>query len=318
MTRNQEVHDDDGASCTAASTCGSPTTCSTAWRASTCCERCTSIAARSASTIEFERRVDDVDEFADCDLIVAADGANSAIRTRYAAALRADARRAAEPASRGTARPRLFDPLSLIFRQNADGLLIAHTYRYSRTHSTFLVECDPATFDAARPRPHDRRRKASPIASRSSPTTCRATRCCRTSRAGSATRSSRTATGTGATSCCSATRCAPGTRRSARARGSRCRIRSRCSRRSRRVRRRRAGAARRVRAPAPARLGRVAGRRRSRAPSGTRTWARSCTLDPVSFAYDYLVRNGRVAHAEVRERDPELAAAYEKLHPEVA
>ncbi len=41
-------------------------------------------------------------------------------------------------------------------------------------------------------------------------------------------------------------------------------------------------------------------------------------LDPVSFAYDYLVRNGRVTHAQVRERDPALAAAYEKLHPEVA
>jgi len=40
-------------------------------------------------------------------------------------------------------------------------------------------------------------------------------------------------------------------------------------------------------------------------------------LDPVSFAYDYLVRNGRVSHAQVRERDPELAAAYERLHPEV-
>ena len=41
---------------------------------------------------------------------------------------------------------RLFDPLSLIFRQSADGLMIAHTYRYSRTHSTFLVECDPQTY----------------------------------------------------------------------------------------------------------------------------------------------------------------------------
>ena len=43
----------------------------------------------------------------------------------------------------------LFDPLSLIFRENEDGLLIAHTYRYSRTHSTFLVECDPQTWRAA-------------------------------------------------------------------------------------------------------------------------------------------------------------------------
>jgi len=39
-------------------------------------------------------------------------------------------------------------------------------------------------------------------------------------------------------------------------------------------------------------------------------------LDPISFAYDYLRRSGRVSHADVRTRDPELAAAYEKLHPE--
>jgi 2-polyprenyl-6-methoxyphenol hydroxylase-like FAD-dependent oxidoreductase len=39
-------------------------------------------------------------------------------------------------------------------------------------------------------------------------------------------------------------------------------------------------------------------------------------LDPVSFAYDYLRRTGRVDHEDVRQRDPELAAAYEALHPE--
>jgi 2-polyprenyl-6-methoxyphenol hydroxylase-like FAD-dependent oxidoreductase len=38
-------------------------------------------------------------------------------------------------------------------------------------------------------------------------------------------------------------------------------------------------------------------------------------LDPVSFAYDYLRRTGRVSHTDVRERDPALAAAYEALHP---
>jgi 2-polyprenyl-6-methoxyphenol hydroxylase-like FAD-dependent oxidoreductase len=39
-------------------------------------------------------------------------------------------------------------------------------------------------------------------------------------------------------------------------------------------------------------------------------------LDPISFAYDYLTRSGRVSHADVRKRDPKLAAAYEALHPE--
>jgi 2-polyprenyl-6-methoxyphenol hydroxylase-like FAD-dependent oxidoreductase len=40
-------------------------------------------------------------------------------------------------------------------------------------------------------------------------------------------------------------------------------------------------------------------------------------LDPVEFAYSYMTRTGRVKHAEVRRRDPGLAEAYEKLHPEV-
>jgi len=41
-------------------------------------------------------------------------------------------------------------------------------------------------------------------------------------------------------------------------------------------------------------------------------------LDPISFAYDYLLRTGRVVHADVRTRDPDLAAAYERLHPEIS
>jgi 2-polyprenyl-6-methoxyphenol hydroxylase-like FAD-dependent oxidoreductase len=42
------------------------------------------------------------------------------------------------------------------------------------------------------------------------------------------------------------------------------------------------------------------------------------TLTPIEFAYSYMTRTGRVDHAEVRRRDPELARAYEKLHPEVS
>jgi hypothetical protein len=41
-------------------------------------------------------------------------------------------------------------------------------------------------------------------------------------------------------------------------------------------------------------------------------------LDPISFAYDYLQRSGRVSHEEIRQRDPALAAAYERLHPTAA
>jgi 2-polyprenyl-6-methoxyphenol hydroxylase-like FAD-dependent oxidoreductase len=45
---------------------------------------------------------------------------------------------------------------------------------------------------------------------------------------------------------------------------------------------------------------------------------RVAALSPVAFAYDYLTRTGRVDHAEVRRRDPALAAAYEALQPQPA
>ncbi|MBF22689.1 MAG: monooxygenase [Pusillimonas sp.] len=41
-------------------------------------------------------------------------------------------------------------------------------------------------------------------------------------------------------------------------------------------------------------------------------------LTPVEFAYSYMTRTGRVSHADIKKRDPVLAQAYEKLHPEVA
>ena len=99
-------------------------------------------------TLEFNRRCDDVAELADADLIVAADGANSAIRTRYRERFGPTLdERPNLLAWYGTTR--LFEPLSLIFRQHRDGLIIAHCYQYSRTHSTFLVEVPPETFDSA-------------------------------------------------------------------------------------------------------------------------------------------------------------------------
>jgi 2-polyprenyl-6-methoxyphenol hydroxylase-like FAD-dependent oxidoreductase len=40
-------------------------------------------------------------------------------------------------------------------------------------------------------------------------------------------------------------------------------------------------------------------------------------VDPHEFAYRYMTRSGRVDHAEMRRRDPQLAQAYERLHPEL-
>lgn len=41
------------------------------------------------------------------------------------------------------------------------------------------------------------------------------------------------------------------------------------------------------------------------------------TLSPIEFAYSYMTRTGRVDHDEVKRRDPKLAQAYERLHPEL-
>ena len=36
-------------------------------------------------------------------------------------------------------------------------------------------------------------------------------------------------------------------------------------------------------------------------------------LDPVSFAYDYMRRTGKVSHEDLQKRDPQFAHAYEEL-----
>jgi 2-polyprenyl-6-methoxyphenol hydroxylase-like FAD-dependent oxidoreductase len=40
-------------------------------------------------------------------------------------------------------------------------------------------------------------------------------------------------------------------------------------------------------------------------------------LTPMELAYSYMTRTGRVSHEDVKKRDPQLALAYEKLHPEI-
>ena len=107
-------------------------------------EHCLRVGVR----IEFGRACEDVSALGECELVVAADGANSTIRTCYREHFQpALDERPNWLAWYGTTR--LFRALSLIFQQNGDGLVIAHAYQYSDTHSTFLVEADPSTFRKA-------------------------------------------------------------------------------------------------------------------------------------------------------------------------
>ncbi|HUP09312.1 MAG TPA: FAD-dependent monooxygenase [Caldimonas sp.] len=269
---------------------------------------------RVGVAIEFGQRANDIDEFGDADLVVAADGANSTIRTRHAS--RFGPELDVRPnwfAWYGTTR--LFDPLSLIFRETDDGLFIAHTYRYSRTHSTFLVECDPRTFERAG---LARRAEGDSVAycervfaddlqghpllsNRSSWFRYTIVKNRRWSWGhvvllGDALRTGHPSIGSGtrlamqdSIALFEASRAHDGDVAAILA------------------------AFERDRRPGSDALQAAA----IRSTEWYENLGPKLALDPVSFAYDYLVRNGRVSHAQVRERDPELAAAYERLHPEM-
>ncbi len=103
---------------------------------------------RAGVEIEFESRAEDVDRFAGHDLVVVADGVASTIRARHADWFEPTFERYRNKfAWYGTTA--LIPALSLLFRESAHGIFIAHCYQYSATHSTFLVECDPATWRRA-------------------------------------------------------------------------------------------------------------------------------------------------------------------------
>jgi 2-polyprenyl-6-methoxyphenol hydroxylase-like FAD-dependent oxidoreductase len=99
-------------------------------------------------SLQFERRIDSLAELGAPDLIVGADGANSLVRRERAGQLAPQIEWLTNRfAWYGT--PRLFECLSLTFRQSEHGAFIAHHYRYSQTMSTFIVECDHATWRRA-------------------------------------------------------------------------------------------------------------------------------------------------------------------------
>jgi anthraniloyl-CoA monooxygenase len=265
--------------------------------------------------IEFERRFDDVREFSGCDLIVAADGANSAIRTRYQEHFGPTLdERPNLLAWYGTTR--LFDALSLIFRQNDDGLIISHTYRYSATHSTFLVEVDPQTF-----------RNAGLARMSEAESLAYCERAFAEDLQGHKLLSNKSnwfrytivknkhwyhqnivligdALRTGHPSVGSGTRLAMQDSIAL------------------------FDAYKACGADVPALLAQFVKIRQpgsdalQQAAIKSTEWYENLGpklhLDPISFAYDYVTRSGRVDHAEVRKRDPELAAAYEQLHPELS
>ena len=99
--------------------------------------------------LEFEHNVDSVRDFAkDYDLVVASDGLNSATRGEFKEIFKPDIEmRTCKFTWLGT-RQKFDDAFTFIFEETDKGWIWAHAYSFDDTTSTFIVECDQATYDA--------------------------------------------------------------------------------------------------------------------------------------------------------------------------
>lgn len=99
-------------------------------------------------TIHYHTEVNDVASYHDSDLILVADGVNSVIRKKYGEQFQPDISvRTNKYIWYGT--EKLFHGLTLAFHENDDGIFASHSYKFSKTHSTFVVECDEVTWRCA-------------------------------------------------------------------------------------------------------------------------------------------------------------------------
>ena len=97
----------------------------------------------------FRNEVADIDSLRDsCDLLVAADGVNSTVRKNYSQFFNPSLDvRPNRYIWYGT--NKLFHGLTLTFRENEAGVFAAHSYKFNRTTSTFIIECDEQTWQTA-------------------------------------------------------------------------------------------------------------------------------------------------------------------------
>ncbi len=99
--------------------------------------------------VSFRTEIVDIDSLQErCDLLVAADGVNSAVRQHYTENFKPTLDvRPNRYIWYGTAQ--LFHGLTLTFRESETGVFAAHSYKFNQTTSTFIVECDPHTWERA-------------------------------------------------------------------------------------------------------------------------------------------------------------------------
>ncbi len=108
-------------------------------------ERC----AELGVDLRFRTNVTDIDEHVGAyDLVIGADGVNSEVRGRYAEHFQPSlGARHNKYIWYGT--NQLFHGLTLTFREAEAGVFAAHSYKFDKQTSTFIVECDQATWNKA-------------------------------------------------------------------------------------------------------------------------------------------------------------------------
>ncbi len=104
--------------------------------------------------LHFESDIEDIETLRDADLVIAADGVNSATRHRYAEHFQPDVDfRPNRFVWFGTTRP--FDAFTFFFRETEHGLWRVHAYQYEDGHATFIVEAREETWRASELPEHD-------------------------------------------------------------------------------------------------------------------------------------------------------------------
>jgi anthraniloyl-CoA monooxygenase len=95
--------------------------------------------------LHFEQNVDDLNQFADSDIIVACDGIGSAIRTQFATEFGTKTQLMKNRfVWMGSTKP--LDAFTYFFRSTPFGTIVAHTYQYEEGMSTWIFECCEETW----------------------------------------------------------------------------------------------------------------------------------------------------------------------------
>jgi anthraniloyl-CoA monooxygenase len=96
-------------------------------------------------TLHFEHNVDDLNQFADADIILASDGISSAIRTQFQSEF---GTKIVLKKNRfvwlGSTKP--LDAFTYFFRTTPHGTIVAHSYQYEAGMSTWIFECSDETW----------------------------------------------------------------------------------------------------------------------------------------------------------------------------